>query len=368
MVPIKNKIICLIFFVNITGIILNFVLMNKKISSNSSKFFSKRSQVQNNEISYSYKNEDNYDLSKIKGNEKISKENIKSLRKLSNYEDQQIYVIILSFLSIYFTVSLLFTINNENPQENQKTQENQTNQTNQIKLASQANQTNNARNNDRGGFNFIFCGGGNDIGIIGLVFVVGFLLIIIVFLISKIYMTMGKKKTAYCSLIFLLIIYMLTSIICFGFIPLDNSYAIGGICSGLFIFNFLVILIPNLNCRKRQDNNDIEIIDSKNPKLIPENDDSCIIIKDDLALTPIIKEEDNGKMNYNEAPVGNMEEIDVFEKIIDKYDQRFDNKNENNKNERESYSRNSELSNAPPPPNDESFMEEKEIYKNYSNL
>ena len=340
MVPIKNKLILLIFFVNIIGIILNFVLIFKR-PSYSSSFFSKESQAQKNEINYSYNNEDNFELSIIKGNENALKENIKILRKLSREEDQKIYVFVLSLLCIYFTVSLLFTFNNEKSQENKKDQANQINQDNQeiqinpdnqenqINQDNQTKQPNNAGNNNRGGVNLIFCGDGKA----GLVFFGVILLMMLIFLIYKIYKHMGKKNSAYCSLIFLLIIYMLISIINFVFVPLDYSYYIGGISSGLFLFNFLVILIPNLISRKRQDNNDLEILDAKNPKLIPVNNDSCIFIKDNLVSTPIIKEEDN----YNEAPVENMNGIDVKEKIFDKFGQSFDDKNENNQNERESY-------------------------------
>jgi hypothetical protein len=119
MVPIKNSIICLIIALNATGIILNFVFINKR-SSDSGSFFSKGSRVKNNDFNFSYTNEDNFNLSKINGNENISKENIKSLRKLTRYEDDaKIYIIILTVFSLYFTVSLIFTFNIENPKENQ---------------------------------------------------------------------------------------------------------------------------------------------------------------------------------------------------------------------------------------------------------
>ena len=385
MVPIKNSIICLIIALNATGIILNFVFINKR-SSNSKSFFSKGSRVKNNDFNFSYKNEDNFNLSKINGNENISKENIKSLRKLTRYEDDaKIYIIILTVFSLYFTVSLIFTFNIENPKENQKAQENQaaqtnqtdqiiqidqTNQTNQINQADQTNQRNNARKNGGGGV-VICCGDAKAFGVFGLVIAVALLIFLIVLLLSKLYTYMGRKNSAYCSLIFLSLIHLGISIICFSLIHSNNTYVIGGISSGLFIFNFLTILIPNLNCQKKQENNDIENIDAINPILLPENDYNSILIRDKPS-TPIINEEDNSKMNEPEAPVGNINVIDVFERNNEKYDQSFDDKNEsfNNQNEpigQASYCRNSDLSNAPFP-GDNDLSVEDELYKNYSNL
>ena len=313
MIPIKNNIILLIFALNAIGITLNFVFFTRKSSGSTI---------------YPYSSE-------------------------SGKKD---LVLILNSLCIYFIFSLLFTFNNDNPQQNQATQANLINQPNQ---QNERNQRNNAHNN--GG------GGGECSPIIIIIFVVLFH-VLIVYILVKIYQALGKKNTAYCSLIFLSINYMGISIICFGLIHHVNFYFIGGISS--CIFNFLIILIPNY--RKRQRNNDLENIEIKNPILTQENGSNIILVSDNNDTTPIYNEEYNSKMNNIGKPIENISAIDVYERNNEKYDQCFDDTNEflNNQNYQINQipnSRLSELNNAPLP-NDVDLPTEEGIYKNSSNL
>ena len=325
MVPIKNIIIFLIFVLNTIGITLNFVFFTRK-SSGSTR--------------YPY----------------------------SSQSDKKDIVLILNCLCIYFTLTLLFTFNIDNPQQNQATQANLINQPNQ---QNQRNQRNNAHNNGGGGFAPINCGGGGgDCAPLLIIVVAVLALVMIIYLIVQIYKSMGRKNTVYCSLIFLSIIYLGMSITCFGLIQHLNFYIIGGISLCLFIFNFLMILIPN--CRKSQRNNDLENIEIKDTILMQENGNKNILVNDNCVTTPIYNQEDNSKINDIGKPIESISAIDVYERNNEKYDQCFDDKNElqNNQNYQISQtpnSRISDLSNAPLP-NDVNLPTEEEIYKNYSNL
>ena len=323
MVPIKNNIIFLLIALNAIGITLNFVFFTRKSSGS---------------IKSSYSSE-------------------------SNKKD---LVLILNCFCIYFIITLIFSFNNNNPQQNQETQENQVNQPNQ---PNQRNHRNNAHNNGGGGVGAINCGGGGDLGPLVIIILGILVFILLIFILVKIYEAMGRKNTAYCSLIFLSIIYMGISIICFGLIHHSNFYIIGGISSFFVIFNFLIIII--LNCRKRQRNNDLENIEIKDQLLIQENDSNNLLISNKCVTTPMYNQEDNSKMNDIGKPIENVSAIDVYERNNEKYDQCFDDKNEfNNQNDQVSQtpnSRISDLSNAPLP-NDVDLPTEEEIYKNYSNL
>ena len=327
MVPIKNRIICLIITLNSIGIIINYFLLYGKSSS-----------------SYEY----------------------------SNRENTLKYIVIISyFLSMYFTFTLIFTFNVDHFPQNQAIQQNQVNQTNHKNHQFHQNQGNNAHLNGSGSNGTINCGeGGKDCGPLLLVIVVFLVFILIVIILVKIYQAMGRTNTAYCSLISLSVVYMTISILCFGLIHFLNFYIIGGISSFLFIFHVLIIVIPN--CRNRQKNNDLENTEIKDPILMTENGTNNILVSDKSVTTPIYNQEDNSKVNDIEKPIESINAIDVCEKNNEKYDQCFDEKNEllNNQNDQVSQtpiSRVSDLSNAPLP-NDIELPTEEEIYKNYSNL
>ena len=328
MVPIKNNLIGLAIGFNLIGIIINFCLFYTS-SSNKNKIYD---------------------------------------------DTNKVIVLILSGLSIYFTLSLIFTFNLENIQQKQETQANKINNSTQIYHSNhanppkRANQRNNSNNNRGGAINFE--GGGGDLGPLIIIIVVIGVIFSVLFLLVKLYKAMGRKNTAYCSLIFLTIIHMGISIICFGLIHHVNFYIIGGFSSCLFIFNFLIILIPN--CRKRQINNDLENSEIKDPILMKENDSSKILVRDKCVTTPKYNQVDNSKTNEIEKPIESINPIDVYERNNEKYDQYFDDKNELliNQNDQISQtpnSRISDLSNAPLP-NDANLPTEEEIYKNYSNL
>ena len=328
MVPIKNNLIGLAIGFNLIGIIINFCLF---YTSSSNK----------NQI----------------------------------YDDtNKVIVLILSGLSIYFTLSLIFTFNLENIQQKQETQANKINNSTQIYHSSHANppkrvnQRNNSNNNRGGAINFE--GGGGDLGPLIIIIVVIGVIFSVLFLLVKLYQAMGKKNTAYCSIIFLTIIHMGISIICFGLIHHVNFYIIGGFSSCLFIFNFLIILIPN--CRKRQISNDLENIQIKDPMLMQQNGNNNILVRDNCVKTPLYNQVDNSKMNGIGKPIKSLNPINVFERNNEKPHQYFDDKNELliNQNDQISQtpnSRISDLSNAPLP-NDFNLSTEEEIYKNYSNL
>ena len=92
---------------------------------------------------------------------------------------------------------------------------------------------------------------------------------LVFFLMYKFCQFIGKTNSAYCSIIFLSLIHLGISIICFGFIYSVDFYVIGGFSSFLFIFNILLILISICLGRKR--NNDLENIETKTPILMQEN-------------------------------------------------------------------------------------------------
>ena len=113
---------------------------------------------------------------------------------------------------------------------------------------------------------------------------------------------MGQKNSAYCSLILLSIIQFGMSIFCFCIM----LHITGIIALGLFLVNFLTILIPNLDCIKRKKNNDNENLDNNSKfgtpetMVLQENEFNNILINDKNIITPMLKEENNSKMNNNE--------------------------------------------------------------------
>jgi len=260
----------------------------------------------------------------------------------------------------------MFTFNFENTQENQTIQSNQINQTNHL---NQRNYVHNNRGGDIGTFN---CGeGGDEIG--PLIIVVGILLVAFLgfFLMYKLCQFIGKTNSAYCSIIFLSLIHLGISIICFGFIFSVNLYVIiGGFSSFLFIFTILLIFISF--CLERKRNNDLKNIETKTPILMQENGNNNILVKDNYVTTQRNNQKAHSKMNNIGKLIESINPIYSFERNDEKYNQCFDNKNEllNNQNYQISQtpnSRISDLSNAPLP-NDVNLPTEEEIYKNYSNL
>ena len=327
MVPIKNSIICLIIAFNIIGIITNLILSNGKFCISDKDSF--------------YRN----------GIEKM-------------------IVMILCGISIYFimTLILIFNFNLQDPQEFQANQINYSNHSDQ---QNQRNQRNNANFKGFEIIEYFNCrGNGDGLGLLIIIIALISVVFLVIFLLVKLYKAMGRKNTAYCSIIFLTIIHMGISIICFGLIHHVNFYIIGGISSSLFIFNFLIILIPN--CRKRQISNELENIEIKDPILMPQNGNNNILVRDNCVKTPLYNQVDNSKMNEIGKPIKSLNPINVFERNNEKPHQYFDDKNELliNQNDQISQtpnSRISDLSNAPLP-NDFNLPTEEEIYKNYSNL
>ena len=122
MVPIKNSIICLIFFLNILGYTLIFLSIRLGPSSSFflSKFNSIGSKAKNNRINLSYNNKDNLELFKINENNNILNGSRKLLRELTKYEREgAIVVIILIVFSILVNINLILSLNHENNKENE---------------------------------------------------------------------------------------------------------------------------------------------------------------------------------------------------------------------------------------------------------
>ena len=140
---------------------------------------------------------------------------------------------------------------------------------------------------------------------------------------------MGQKNSAYCSLILLSIIQFGMSIFCFCIM----LHITGIIALGLFLVNFLAILIPNLDCIKRQKNNDNENLDNNlkfgtpETMVLQENEFNNILINDKNIITPMLKEENNSKMNNNGKLIEDINGIDTFEKSNEKDEQCFIDKN-----------------------------------------
>ena len=206
------------------------------------------------------------------------------LRKLTiSKSEGTIAVICLIVFSMFVNINLILSLNLKNKKENQ------TNQANQINQKYQINQINHKENNSNGwqeGIGVIKCVGdcANLLGPIG----IPILLILLPFLIVDFYIemhkVMGQKNSGYCSLIFLSIVQFGMSIFCFCII----FHIIGIISLVLFLVNLLTILIPNLDCIKRQKNNDIEYLYNNSKfgtpetMVIQENEFNNILINDKI--------------------------------------------------------------------------------------
>ena len=344
MVPIGNGVLCLAIFINIIGtsLIIFFAFNEEGIRNleeipkkSFHKFNLRGSELKNNEIYFPFKNKDIYDINKI--NENISKVKLRSLGKFSNTEGKLI-LLIISGISIFFIINLILSVNYDDCCSNRGNSYSFNNSSNGISLTGD-------------------CGGGGGEAGAAILLLIAFILVIALFyMIQK---TMGKKNAAYCSLISLSIIYMASSIICFGFIFFLIA---GGISCGLSAFNFLIILIINLNWEYI-----FRCNDSKEIKLKEENINNNILINNQSITTPMINESYN-KINNIEKPIENINRIDKFNNNNELYGQISNNYNEmlNLPNDT-SNDRISDLSNAPLP-NDVDLPTENEIYNNYSNL
>ena len=346
MVPIGNGILCLTIFINIIGITLIIVFAFNEVNIRNleeipkksfHKFNLRGSELKINDIYSSFKNKDNSDINKL--NENISKEKLRALESSKN--DELLILMIISVIAIFFIINLILSVNYED-----------------------------LGCGDVGGSN---CDGdcssggcgGNDIGPAILLLIVIFLVIALFYMIQKI---MGKKNAAYCSLISLSIIYMVLSVFCFVFI---DNLVIGGISCGLFAFNLLLILIPNINWDYIFRCNGSE----EETKLKGENENNNILIKKQLIATPMSNETDNFKNNDIGTPIVNKKGICTFKKNKEEFVQNQNDYKEmlnlpiNDQVSQTPNSRISDLSHAPLP-YDNDLPTENEIYnqKNYSNL
>ena len=261
---------------------------------------------------------------------------LRSLGQFSNTE-RKLILLIISGISLFFIINLILSVNYDDCCSNGGNSYSSSNNSNRISLTGD-------------------CGGGGEAGSAILSLIVFILVIALFYMIQK---TMGKKNAAYCSLISLSIIYMASSIICFGFIFFLIA---GGISCGLSAFNFLIILIINLNWEYI-----FRCNDSKEIKLKEENINNNILINNQSITTPMINESYN-KINNFEKPIENINGIDKFNNNNELYGQISNNYNEmlNLPNDTPN-DRISDLSNAPLP-YDVDLPTEKEIYNNYSNL
>ena len=196
------------------------------------------------------------------------------------------------------------------------------------------------------------------------------LLILLPFLIVDFYIEihkcMGQKNSAYCSLILLSIVQFGMSIFCFCII----FHIIGIISLVLFLVNLLTILIPNLDCIKRQKNNDIEYLYNNSKfgtpetMVIQENEFKNILINDNNMITPMLKEEDNFKMNDKRKLIEDINGIDTLEKNNEKDEQCFIDKNVQsnisiNDQVIQSYNSRIDVLSSAPLPSDDDFPTEK---------
>lgn len=152
---------------------------------------------------------------------------------------------------------------------------------------------------------------------------------------------------------------MISIIICFGVIEI---FIVGGISSGLFAFNFLIILILNRKCIFRCG-------DSKESKV---NINNKAFINDQPITTPMINEAEKFKINDIGRPIENKNGIGLYKNNNAMFEQKPNNYNEmlnlpvDDQISQTPNSRVSDLSNAPLPA-DVDLPSENEIY-NYSNL
>ena len=136
-------------------------------------------------------------------------------------------MIILIVFSMLVNINLILSLNWKNNKENE---------------ANYTEQRNNS-NNRQEGIGVIKCIGdcANLCGRIGAVIILILLPFIIIELSIEMHKCIGQKKKKYCSLILLSLIQFGMSIFCFCIM-----FHITGIISlGLFLVNFLTILIPN---------------------------------------------------------------------------------------------------------------------------
>ena len=160
MVPIKNSIICLIIAVNIIGIITNLLLFSEKFCISDKDSF-------------------------YHGIEKL-------------------IVMILCGISIYFimTLILIFNFNLQDPQEFQANQIYYSNNSDQ---QNQRNQRNNANFKGFEIIEYFNCrGNGDGLGLLIIIIALISVVFLFIFLLVKLYKAMGRKNTAYCSIIILI--------------------------------------------------------------------------------------------------------------------------------------------------------------------
>ena len=331
MVPIGNGVLCLAIFINIIGttLIIVFAFIEEGISNleeiptkSFHKFNLRGSELKNNEIYFPFKNKDIFDINKI--NENISKVKLRSLGQFTNTEGKLI-LLIISGISLFFIINLILSVNYDDCCPN----------------------GGNSFNNNSNGISITGNCGGGEAGAAILLLIVFIFVIALFYMIQK---AMGKKNAAYCSLISLSIIYMASSIICFGFIFFLTA---GGISCGLSAFNFLIILILNLNWEYI-----FRCNDSKEVNLKEENINNNILINNQSITTPMINESYN-KINNIEKPIENINGIDKFNnnnelngQISNNYNEMLNLPNDTPKD------RISDLSNAPLP-NDVDLPTEK---------
>ena len=275
-------------------------------------------------------------------NKNISKGNLRSLEEVEN-KYVQIIILILSGISTFLIINLILSINYEN-NSNLK----------EIFLIPNLNSSrdNSDSNKTKSNENIFEANCENDCTLFSLV------ISLLILLFKTIQKKMGKKNAAYCSLISLSIIYLASSAICLVF----HFFITGGISCGLFAFNFLIILILNLNWGFI-----FRCIGSKG-----ENKNNNILINNQSTTTPMINEVYNYKIYDIESQYEN---IDGIDELINsgKYEQNPNDYKEminlpnNDQISRTSNNRISDLSNAPLPI-DVDLPNEKEILYNYSTL
>lgn len=185
MVPIGNGILGLAIFLNVIGSIIiiclayngdSFRKLEEIPARSFHKFNLRGSKLKNNEIYFSPKSMDNFDMNNI--NKNISKE--RSIRALSvdlSQTEKGVILYVIGGISLYFTINLMLSINNSDEES-----------------SSRSSSEYNSHSNRNDFFSNLNCeGSGNDGGEGGAIILVIVLCIVLIALFYLIQKTMGKK-------------------------------------------------------------------------------------------------------------------------------------------------------------------------------
>ena len=259
MVPIRNSVICCLLILNIVGISLNiFFIINGyqlRILEEESQISYKQYNLRGSKLKINRNNF--FGISKL--NENIFKKNVRLLR-IHSFENYEILIEVLNGFCFYLFIILMISFCISDNQE-------------QFKFHFDL---------DISGF-FTHIENPVEILMIPFIIVIYLAVYMIIYLLTVgIVKALGKKNSRYCSLIFVSIVEIGMSIVCFIMVKEKDAFIVmGSIYSALAVFNFLAISIPNLSCEEKLRSQDFKVFNNQNQNFIVNNNSDNYNNKDD---------------------------------------------------------------------------------------